>query len=226
MFAAASTAGLLEELAEDFRKETGIEMRLSTAGSSTLARQIEQGAPAELFISADPQWVSWLEGRGGFSKGRSCDWLGNELVLIGRKGLPREWRRVRGHRFPKALPAHIALGDPSHVPVGRYAKEALTWLGVWEELRTRVVPAMDASATLQLVASGACELGVVYASDALRSSRVQVLLRLPAESHRKIRYELVETGRGGAEAGRFYEFLTRQKARERIRKHGFVPLVR
>ena len=179
VFAAASTGDVVREVASGESKD---EVVVSVGASSTLARQVRQGAPADVLVLADPSWADWLEEEGVPIVERATLAQGR-LVWVEAPGTP-----PRGS-IPEAAQhvRRLALGDPGHVPVGRYAREALVALGVWAEVSDRVIPQADVRAALAAVETGAADAAIVYASDARLSSRVVVTAEVP--SLRPIRFE-------------------------------------
>ena len=190
LFAAASTSGPVEQVITEFQNETGFEVRVSFAGSSTLARQIEQGAPADLFLCANPLWMNYLEERGRLADGSRCDLLGGRLVLIGSPASGETRKLEAGFDLPGSFTGRLAVGDPDHVPVGMYAREALQSRGWWQALQSRLAVALDSRAALLLVERSECERGIVYAADALCTPELPVLATFPASSHSPIVYPL------------------------------------
>ncbi|WP_439109182.1 molybdate ABC transporter substrate-binding protein [Lentibacter sp.] len=184
IFAAASLKTALDEIAPLIEAETGHELRLVYAGSSTLARQIEQGAPADLFISANVAWMDHLQINGKVDASNRVDLLSNELVLISRLPAP-DLRLGDASSFG---PGRIAMGLVSAVPAGIYGREALETLGLWGALQSQVVQTDNVRAALALVARGEARFGLVYASDAVAEPKVQVVLQLPSDTHSPIIY--------------------------------------
>ncbi len=232
VFAAASTSAALEDLAERYMAAGGGRVRTVFAASSTLAKQIAQGAPADLFLSANPAWMNYLTKRGVLDLASRVDLLGNRLVLI----VPRngaETSNDPGEIDPAWL-ADLVLGegpngkpfviaDPGHVPAGLYGKAALDALGLWAELSGRAVRTADVRAALALVDRGEAAAGIVYATDAAISPRVRIAGRFPASSHPPIVYPLaLIAGRASGAAARFYDHLLSAEAAEVFRAHGFL----
>jgi molybdate transport system substrate-binding protein len=222
LFAAASTRDVVAELLGQYRARGGGPVRASFAASSTLAKQIAQGAPAALYLSAHPRWVDYLQQRGHLVPQSRADWASTRLVVIAPKGKGFGWRPDRP--LAPAFAGRLAVGDPDHVPVGIYARQALSKLGWWKALAPRVVPAADTRAALAFVERGACAAGVVYEVDARRSARVTVVARLPAGAHDPITYQLVRVrGRGDADGPRrLQRFLLGPQARTTLARHGFA----
>lgn len=223
VFAAASMADVLEDVGSAFTASTGVPVRFSFAGSSALARQIESGAPAEVFISADQDWMDYLAARNLIQTASRRDVATNALVLIAPAGSPVRLRIAPGFDLAGALGRNgrIATGDPQTVPAGRYAKAALLHLRVWEVVAPRVIPADNVRSALNFVALGEAPLGIVYATDARGQTRVRVVDTFPAGSHEPIRYPAAATRLAGANALSFVRFLGEPRAREIFTRFGF-----
>lgn len=227
VFAASSLAGALDEVMAAYRQQGGGAVAASYAASSALARQIEQGAPADIFISADEEWLDYLAARGRVQEGSRRDLMGNRLVLVAPAGKPASLAFFQGVDLLPLLgrDGRLAMADPDHVPAGRYARAALIWLEAWAGVQGRLVRADNARAALAFVARGEAPLGVVYVTDALAEPRVQTLATFPAESHPPIIYGAIRvTGAAGDGAASFLTFLTGPVAREIFRRHGFADL--
>ncbi|MBI2503483.1 MAG: molybdate ABC transporter substrate-binding protein [Candidatus Latescibacteria bacterium] len=222
VFAAASLADALQDLARQF-KQQGLEVRLSLGSSSTLARQIQQGAPADLFFSANPEWVSYLDSLGLIERDTRTDLLGNALVVVAPKGEGFRVEPRRGFDFAGSFKGRLAIGDPDHVPAGLYARQALQWLGWWDSLQERLTPAADVRAALAYVERGECAAGIVYATDAGASARVEVIATLPAEAHESIVYPVAAVkGPRSAAARRLLDLLQSPAAGAVFEQCGFM----
>ncbi len=227
LFVAASTLEAMEAVAEAYRTEHDTRLRISAAASSTLARQIVSGAPADLFISANTQWMDYLENRKLLAPGSRKPLLGNDLVLIAPKR--------NGHAIALDPPdgllnatrdLRLAIADPDHVPAGIYGAQALRNLGLWEQLADRLARAPDARSAVTLVARGEVAAGIAYRSDiAAGSAEIRLAGRFPAESHSAIVYPVaIMAGRDNARTQRLFRFLTSPRAAEIFRRFGFKPL--
>jgi len=223
VYGAASLADALEMLADRFERETGARIRLNVAASSTLARQIEAGAPAELFISANQAWMDHLAARGLIDLASRRDLLANRLVLIAAPGVALEIN-PSPDAPPPAWPGRLALGDPDHVPAGQYAAQALGRLGWRDSLTGLLLPTRDVRAALYLTARGEAPLAIVYASDAAAEPKVRVLAELPASLHEPIRYPMALTPDAGPTARRFHRFLFGPEATAVFHELGFEPI--
>lgn len=220
IFAAASLKTALDAVAADWAAAGHAAPVISYAGSSALARQIEAGAPADMFISASPEWMDALERAGALVPGSRRDLLGNSLVLVGH-----EPGAVALADLPAKLGAeHLAMALVDSVPVGQYGKAALTALGHWSALAPQVAQADNARAALALVASGEAPFGVVYATDAAAEPRVSVAATFPASSHPPITYPvaLIAEGAAQAEAQAFLGYLGTKAAAEQFTAQGFT----
>ncbi|MFW6107866.1 MAG: molybdate ABC transporter substrate-binding protein [bacterium] len=224
VFAAASLADVADDLADLYRRESGVPVHLNTASSSTLARQIDQGARADAFLSANAEWMDYIKERGEVRPGTRTAFLGNRLVLIAPAGEPVEVEVTREFDIAGAFDGRLALGDPGHVPAGIYTRAALESLGWYEPLESRLLPCQHVRAALAMVELGEAKLAVVYATDAAMSDAVTVVGTFPASTHPPIRYvaAVCEGARPGAE--RFVRFLRGQPAAEVFERYGFVPL--
>jgi molybdate transport system substrate-binding protein len=226
VFAAASLTDALRELSGQWAARGNAAPRLSFAASSALARQIEQGAPADMFISADEAWANYLQERNLLVNPTRTSPLGNALVLISPTNAARPVALARGTDLAALLgpQGRIATGDPAHVPVGRYAQAALAWLGQWNALPSRLARADNVRAALLLVERGEAPLGIVYATDAAASAGVRVVGTFPAASHEPITYPFALTRRaeGNAQAHALLAFLIGADAAPSWQRFGFT----
>jgi molybdate transport system substrate-binding protein len=222
VFAAASLKNALDEVNAQAREKAV----LSYAASSVLAKQIESGAPAQLFISADLDWMDYLAQRSLIQPGTRRNLLGNRLVLIAPVGSAVQASVKAGIPLPLLLGPNgrLALGDPQHVPAGKYAKAALEKLGAWDGVAKRLAPAENVRAALALVARGEAPLGIVYATDAAAEPRVRVVDGFPDGLHPPLVYPAALTVLAKAPAGEYLVFLRSSAARRVFEKHGFTPL--
>jgi len=225
VFAAASLTDALEQLGIDFTRSTGVRVRFSFAASSVLARQIEAGAGADMFFSADQAWMDYLQQRGRINAATRRDLLGNRLVLIAPADSTLQLKISPDFALLSALGGRrLATGDPDSVPVGRYARSALTSLGVWQDVEDRLVRAEDVRHALMFVARGEVPLGIVYASDAHADQDVRVIDVFPADSHLPITYPVALTRGASAEASRFLDFVQGPAGRATFGNQGFEVL--
>ena len=225
VFAAASLTNALQEVGDGFTKDSSIAVKFSFAASSALARQIENGAPADVFFSADIEWMDYLQTRQLIQVATRHDVLGNQLVLVA----PADSKIVLkiGPHFALAKTlgtGRLATGDPDSVPVGRYAREALTHLGVWDEVEARLVRADSVRSALAFVDRGEAALGIVYATDAQIDRKVRVVDVFPDNTHVPIVYPIALTGVAKADAIKFIDYVRGPVGDATFKKYGFTPL--
>ena len=223
VYAAASLTGALTEIAKSFEQEHNTAVKLSFAASSALAKQIEQGAPADVFISADTKWVDYLDNKGKIDHDSFKQLLGNTLVLVAPTGQGFKVKMEKGYDFAHAFEGNLCTGTVESVPVGIYAKEALTKLDWWKAIQPRVVGAEDVKAALNLVERGECETGIVYETDAQQSKKVEVIARFPDDTHAPIVYPAVLVTQAG-DAQDFLKYLQEKPASAVFVKYGFKIL--
>jgi molybdate transport system substrate-binding protein len=225
VFAAASLTDVLEELGALFTRETAQPVKFSFAASSALARQLEAGANADVFLSADVEWMDYVEAHELIDRKSRRDLLGNRLVLIAPAASQVSLELVPGFPLAAALGSgRLATGDPDYVPAGRYARAALSSLGVWSDVADRLVPAESVRTALAYVARGEAPLGIVYQTDARIEPGVRVVAVFPESTHHPITYPVAVTHEARAGAVRFVAFLRGKAAGETFRKFGFLTL--
>lgn len=227
VFAAASLKNALDTVSAAWTADTGAEAALSYAASSALAKQIEEGAPADVFISADMDWMNTLAAEEHIAYGSIVKLLGNDLVLIAPKESSLAITLADGAAIAAALgEGKLAMGDVKAVPAGKYGKAALEWLGLWPSVEGKVAMAENARAALKLVATGEAPLGIVYTTDALAEPAVKVVATFPANSHPAIIYPVgrVATSENAAAAD-FISYLQGAKAQSIFKAQGFTVLV-
>lgn len=220
VFAAASTAPAMRVIAELYESEGRGRIRAVFASSGILARQIDNGAPADLFLSANPEWMAWLAKRSAI-EGHPVTLLGNRLVLVQPADAATPLSLDDG--LPEALAnGKLAIGDPAHVPAGIYAKQALESLGLWDRLAPSTVRMKDVRAALFLVARGEVAAGIVYESDLVGADGVRLAAAFPDDSHEPIAYPAGIVANGDvAGARRLLDFMKGSAAAEIFRRHGF-----
>jgi molybdate transport system substrate-binding protein len=226
VFAAASLTDVLGEIDRAYTAKTGVQVKASFAASSALARQVENGAKAEVFFSADEEWMDYLAQRRLLQPKTRHDAIGNRLVMIAPVGSTAKVALNKGFSVSKELgdTGRIATGDPDSVPVGKYAQAALMNLGAWNDLSRRLVRAENVRAALAYVARGEAPLGIVYETDALAEKRVKVVGMFPEDSHPAIRYPISATTAATPEAARYVEFVRGRESAAIFRKYGFRPV--
>ncbi|UFN47746.1 molybdate ABC transporter substrate-binding protein [Roseomonas sp. OT10] len=227
VFAAASLTDAMRALGEAWRAKGHPLPRFSFAASSALARQMEQGAPAAIFASADEPWMDYVQQRGLIVDATRRSVLANSLVLIApADSATAAIPLARGTDLAALLGPNgrLATGDPAHVPVGKYAQAALTWMGQWDALSPRIARADNVRSALLLVERGEAPLGIVYATDAAASRGVKVVGTFPAGSHPAVTYPfaLARGAADNAEAKAFLAFITGAEAAPTWRRFGFA----
>src|ERR1043166_9256178 len=228
VFAAASLKNALDDVDAEFTKAAGIKVTASYAASSALAKQIEQGAPADVFASADVDWMDYAQQKKLVKDDTRINLLGNRLVLIAPK-TSRLADVAIGPAFDLAALAgdgHIVTGDVRAVPVGRYAKAALEKLGAWPKAAPKLAMAENVRAALALVARGEAPLGIVYQTDAKVEPAVKIIGTLPADSHPPILYPFAATATAKAQAARYLSFVRSPAARSIFERYGFTVLAK
>lgn len=226
VFAAASLKEALDGIAAQWRKETGKTAVISYAASPALARQIEQGAPAQIFMSADLDWMDYLAGKNLIKPETRSNLLGNRIVLIAPKSSSAAVSIERGFPLASLLgDGRLAMADVRAVPAGKYGKAALESLGVWNSVAGRVVQAENVRVALILVARGEAPLGIVYRTDAAVDPNVKVIGTFPEESHPPILYPIALTaGAAHPDAAAFLAYIKSPAARLLFAASGFSIL--
>lgn len=225
VFAAASTTNAVSEIGKRYTARNLGRIKASFASSSTLAKQIENGAPADVYLSADRKWMDYLEGKNLLVKGSRVDLLSNRIVLIAPGDSSIQPFEIGSgcsliDRLGKK--GRLSMGDPEHVPAGIYGKQALENLGVWDDVKQRVAPTKDVRAALVLVERAEAPLGQVYATDAAISKKVRVVGTFPPKSHPPIVYPVAVVAEGKIDsAAKFLNFLKTPDARAIFVKLGF-----
>ena len=226
VYAAASLTNALNDILAEWAKEGHPQPKLVLAASSTLAKQIEAGAPADIFASADLKWMDYLDERHEVVTSSRTNLLGNTLVLIAPKGKRFDVQMQPDFAIEQAFSTKLCMGEPASVPSGIYGKQALESLGWWPRLQNRVVGTDDVRTALAFVERGECALGIVYATDAAISDRVEVLAPFPANSHDPIVYPFALLEGAAPEARAFLDYLGTARAQAVFRKCGFELLKR
>ncbi|GAL18279.1 molybdenum ABC transporter periplasmic molybdenum-binding protein ModA [Vibrio maritimus] len=228
VFAASSMTNAVNEIAEEFEKQENIEIRTVFAGSSSLARQILTGAPADIFISANTRWMDYLQTKGAVEASNVHVVAHNELALITSKPLKHE--QLEADSFDLSSSAQwrsllkdnrLAIGQTDAVPVGIYTKQALESLGIWSDVRKQLAPVNNVRQVLALVDRQEAPLGVVYRSDVLASDGVTILAVFPASSHDSIDYPMANLN-GSPESILFAQFVRSEKGQAILRHYGFI----
>jgi molybdate transport system substrate-binding protein len=228
VFAAASMKNALDDIDAAFTAKTGVKVNASYAASSQLAKQIEQGAPADIFVSADTDWMDYAIGKKTINEPTRVNLLGNSIVLIAPKDSKIDNVTI-GQGFDLAKLAgdgKIATGDVKSVPVGKYAKAALEKLGAWSAAEPKFAMAESVRAALTLVARGEAALGIVYSTDAKVEPGVKIVGTFPADSHPPIIYPVAATSTAKPEANAYLDYLRSSAAKAVLEKYGFTYLIR
>ncbi len=228
VFAAASLKNALDDINAAYTAKTGVKIAASYAASSTLAKQIEQGAPADVFASADTDWMDYAIQKKDIKDGSRVDLLGNKLVLIAPKESDISTVQI-GPGFDLAKLAgdgKIATGDVASVPVGKYAKAALQKLGSWSAAEPTFAMADNVRAALTLVARKEAVLGIVYETDAKVEPGVKVVGTFPQESYSPVIYPFAVTATAKAEAADYLAFVRSSASKGIFEKYGFTVLIR
>lgn len=227
VFAAASLKNALDAIAKDWTKESGVEVKASYAASSALAKQIEQAAPADLFISADVPWMDYVADKGLIDPATRVDLLGNRLVLVAAKDWSKGDVELKSGADLAGLlgDGRLAMGEPGSVPAGKYGKAALEKLGIWDKVQSKVAGAENVRAALALVSRGEAPLGIVYKTDAAADPNVKVIGTFPDGSHPPIVYPAakLKSATSGA-AGDLLKRLSSGPARKSFEAAGFTVL--
>ncbi len=225
VFAAASMTDALRQVDQIWVAKGNPPLRFNFAASSTLARQMEQGAEPDVFISADEQWMNWSAERNLIVPATRVSPIGNRLVLIAPNDSTAQTTLERSTNLVALLGANgrLATGDPQHVPVGRYAQQALTWMGQWDAISPRLARADSVRSAMLLVERGEAPLGIVYSTDAAISQRVRKIATFPKESHEPVTYPFaVGAKRDTPQARALLTFLTGPEAMAVYDRLGFT----
>lgn len=225
VFAAASLTNVLQDLGDAYTKDSLVPIRFSFAASSALARQIESGSRADMFFSADQEWMDYLQARQLIQPAMRHDVLGNQLVLVAPAQSKVNLKIEPHFALARILgKGRLATGDPDSVPVGRYAHQALASLGVWDEIAPRLVRADSVRSALAFVDRGEAALGIVYATDALIDKGVRVVDVFPAASHSPIVYPVALTVGARPDAAGFLAYIRGPAGGIAFKHYGFTPL--
>ena len=224
VFAASSTTDVVTTLSKRFEAEHGARFRLNFASSSTLARQIEAGAPVDVFFSADQEWMDYLQERGLIQTSTRRDVVGNTLVLVAPADKPLDLPDGLSPQWAAGFSGRLAVGDPDHVPAGKYAKEALEKLGLYADLKAHLIPSESVRSALVLVERGEVAAGIVFSTDAKASAKVKVAATFPESSYKPIRYPIALCKGASRAAAEFVAYLGGPDATAVFAASGFIPL--
>lgn len=222
VFAAASLKNALDEVGALFIREGRGAVRFSYASSMTLARQLEQGAPAQAFCAADAESMDYAASRKAIRPDSRFNLLGNRLVVVASAGSPLDKLDLTAQAITAALNGgRLAMGEVNSVPAGKYAKAALENLGAWSAVQPRAAYSENVRAAMMFVSRGEAPLGIVYATDAAADPKVKIVATLPQDSHPPIVYPCAAGMKSNAGGMRFLEDLRKPSARVIFEKHGF-----
>ena len=224
VFAAASLTNALSEISSEYAKEKSPKIQNSFSASSALAKQIENGAPADIFISADSKWMDYLQDKKRINIQSRTNLLSNRLVLIAPRGHGFKAQIDKSSSLANAFTGKLCTGETQSVPVGIYAKQSLTTLGWWDEIKSRVVGTQDVRAALNFVGRGECAAGIVYETDAKLSDKVEIVAIFPDDSHEPIVYPLALVEGAQPDAKSYVDYLASDKAKSIFIKFGFTPI--
>jgi molybdate transport system substrate-binding protein len=226
VFGAASLRNALDEVNTQYQRANSRKVVVSYAASSALAKQIENGAPADIFMSADLDWMDYLAGRRLIKPDTRANFLGNRLVLVAAADSQMTLTIAPNFPLAQALGnGRLAMADPASVPAGKYGKAALEALGVWPSVAGRIAPAQDVRATLAFVSRGEAPLGIVYQTDAAADKGVRIVGTFPPSSHPPIIYPIAVTATStNPDTAAYLAFLKSPAARPAFEKQGFVLL--
>ncbi len=225
VFAAASLKNALDKLTADWQQESGQIVKSAYAASSTLAKQIEEDAPAQIFMSADLDWMDYLAGKGLIKPESRSNLLGNKLVLVAPKDSPVTLDLKPGADLANALGGgRLAMGAVASVPAGKYGKAALEKLGLWSGVSNKLAQAESVRAALLLVSRGEAPLGIVYKTDAVSEPNVKIVATFPADSHPPIIYPVALTTKAGDAAAAFLGYMKSPNAAPVFEAQGFTVL--
>jgi molybdate transport system substrate-binding protein len=229
VFAAASLTNALSEVSANYEVNGTAKVRSAFASSSVLAKQIENGAPADIFISADSKWMNYLQEKNLINSASRKDFLGNKLVLIAPKGRSFDVKLDKLFDLAKAFDGKLCTGDIDAVPAGIYAKQSLMYLNWWDGIKARIVGAQDVRAAMSFVERGECAAGIVYETDAKISTKVEIVATFPEQSHVPIVYPIalvVHTNNANINklASDYLNYLQSPSATAIFKKYGFSIL--
>ncbi len=225
VFAAASLKESLDEAAAAWTKRSGQKVSISYAGSAALAKQIEQGAPADVFISADGEWMGYLQQRRLIDADTRTNLVGNRLVVIAPVDSALRTLSLKPAAVRQALgDGRLAMAETTSVPAGRYGRQALTTLGLWDSVSGQLAQADNVRAAMAFVSRGEAPLGIVYATDAQAEPKVRVVAAIPGRTHDLIVYPMARVAKTPPAATKgFLAFLRGDEAKAIFKRAGFLP---
>ncbi|HZV61940.1 MAG TPA: molybdate ABC transporter substrate-binding protein [Methylophilaceae bacterium] len=223
VFAAASLANALSEVSATYQQKTGAKVIHSFASSATLAKQIEAGAPADVYLSANSEWMDYLQDRKLIAASSRRNLLSNRLVLVVSNGKALPVKFDQRYNFARAFDGRLCMGNVDTVPAGKYAKQSLEYLKWWPGIRHRIVESQDVRAALAFVEREECRAGIVYESDARISNKVAIAGTFPESTHAPIVYPAALVG-GKNKGIDYLAYLQSPASRAIFIKHGFRPI--
>ncbi|WP_404819607.1 molybdate ABC transporter substrate-binding protein [Vibrio nigripulchritudo] len=223
ILAASSMTNVINELAKNYEEQTGLSIKPVFSSSSSLARQIVQGAPADLYLSANTKWADYVMNKLELAKDRKSDFAENRLVLVSPANSNIETAELDSKDWWQSVlkSERIAIGNPNAVPAGIYAKEALQSLNVWDEVKNRLAQTNNVRVALALAERGEVPLAIVYQTDALQSDAVTKLMAFHSQLHRNITYPLVNVSDSN-DARLFQSYLLSDEGKAILTKYGFL----
>lgn len=222
IFAAASLYDVMNELATDFEKQEGVKLRMNFASSGVLARQIESGADCDYYISASKKWMDYVEGLQILDDKTTRALAQNSMVaIVPIDSKLQKLDSLQLHSLPQVFEGRISIGDPSHVPAGRYAKEIITHFHWDEALRDRYLPAKDVRDALFMVEMGELEMGMVYASDAMKSKKVRIVHQFSSNVSSQIAYYGISCKNSTPKVKKWMKYLQSDRAKAIWKKNSF-----
>jgi len=225
VFAAASLADVMTTLAKEYQAKSGTKVTLNFASSGTLARQMQEGATPGIYLSASPRWMKFATENGSADSINCFPVARNRLVAVVPKNSQIDTLNFSSSPdFPKAFAGRLAIGDPAHVPAGKYAAEALKSFGWYKALEPRFLKTKDVRSALMVVELGECEMGLVYATDAMKSKKVRAVGIFPESSHQPIEYWAAKGKFGGSAADSLLNYLHSAEADYIWKKFGFKTI--
>ena len=223
VYAAASTLEFTNDIAEAFEKKSGIKVLINSASSGTLARQIESGASVDIFISASQKWANYLVEKKMTTEDHCSSPMKNSLVLIAPNSEDSVVEEIAPTQILDKLDGgRLAIGDPDHVPAGKYAKEALISLDIYDTLKDHLLPTQNVRAALNVVEMKECNLGIVYLTDAKKSKKVSIVYSFVDSLHNPIKYATAIIDSSNQNATAFYDFFNSSTADSLMNVYGFI----
>ncbi len=224
IFSAASLTEVVTAWAAEYERTAHVKAKCSFNSSAILARQVEAGAAADVFISADPAWTDYLDKKGLLLKDSTFEFARNVLALVAPVDEPIAFVASPGADLGRVVKGRLAVGEPDSVPVGKYAKQALEWMQCWETMKLRLAPMPDVRSVLRIVATGETNAGIVYRTDAMVEPRVKVVCEFPEASHQPIIYAAARCKGAKKGAEGFVALMKSEGGREMLKQHGFTPI--